>query len=434
MVGRVTSKLQPPERDFSLKDAFQVLQADLQRQGFYATYDVVGREICLSYCSLVNAAGELVAFGSGKGEHDAAVAGSLFEAAEHLFSDYRDLTTKQVRYVSNRDVCAQNVFLKSFALDLFSTGTEHSVAVLPFRSQSESINASSEVELLYPLGLLCPDYINYLESDAKPSSADDFDYRRVKHYSTNSGFAIGMNRNEALIHGFLECIERQSLSKMLVDLFIRRDPTRIYRLTEETLPSHIRSLLDIAEAEVEADITILKMENKFGIPAFCNWARPKGFACGSGGYGCSLYASHALERSIKELVQYIFLDKYIYGAEKKQALERNNLFFLSGSPIHRECFYFDLSNLLDEVGYAATDFTETYVSDRRVDLGHYLSMISARIRGFGEIPFSCAICELPSGVQVHGTILSGEDHFFNVLAGSKVFPNDAEGEFRKVIE
>lgn len=407
----------PIERSYSLQAAEAALMQELDNLGYHYEFQVVGEFICTAKCTLTDKkTGIISAAGYGKGERLASRVGSLFEATEHLFSQYEFISPNKITYLNSSAYCRDNIMCAALPLTILKSAEN---AQLPFL-EYEAVNGSQSC--FYPLALLCPGYIDLLQDNDDLKSRDSFDYVRLEHYSTNSGTAIGMNRDEAIIHGLLESIERSSLSKFLTKTFLLNEKKQLQVVNPVTLPKNIFNVFRRVEQELGHKVFIFKMPNKFGIPAFCSWMEQYEFQIGIVGYGCSLSVENAILRSLYELAQYFLLSKHILGFDWLRARSTDTFSQLRGLPLHQDCVRFDMGLKCKDLGYELISYKDLPKLKYSMNPGEYLTQLTDLIYSNGEVPFACELSNRLNGMNITHTFITGEDRFFNVKNGKSTFP------------
>ncbi|MES2595071.1 MAG: YcaO-like family protein [Verrucomicrobiota bacterium] len=407
----------PIERSYSLQDAEAALLKELEALGLNHDIEIAGESILTAKCTLSDKkTGRFLASGNGKGELIASRAGSLFEATEHLLSKYHSLDPDKIFYMNSLDYCRDNPMCDQLPLVLLKSGES---ADIPFLKH-HAVNGRQTC--FYPLALTCPEYIDLQLLDGDLRRRDSFNYGRLEHYSTNSGTAIGMNAEEAMIHGLLEGIERTSLSKFLADTFLKNKKNCLRMVNPLTMPSHIRDVLDRLEEEISSRILVFEMPNKFGVPAYVSWMEQYEFKIGIAGYGCSLSVEHAILRCLYELSQYYLLSKHIFGFDwlksKSEAIQTR----LKGLPLHQDCAVFDMGWKCRTLGCKTVDYENLPTVPFDHDTKKYLAQLTTLIYENGEVPYANELRVLGNGITVAHTFITGEDRFFNVKNCKSTFP------------
>ncbi|GEP42920.1 YcaO-like family protein [Brevifollis gellanilyticus] len=407
----------PIERSYSLLDAEAALLEELEALGLNYDIEIAGEFIHTAKCSITDKkSGKFLASGNGKGELMASRAGSLFEATEHLLSNYHSLDPDKIFYMNSLDYCRDNPMCEQLPLVLLKGGEG---ADIPFLKH-HAVNGCQTC--FYPLALTCPEYIDLQLLNGELRRKDTFNYGRLEHYSTNSGTAIGMNADEAVIHGLLEGIERTSLSKFLADVFLKNKKDYLRMVNPLTLPPNIRDVFGRLEEEISSRIFVFQMPNKFGVPAYVSWMEQYEFKIGIAGYGCSLSAEHAILRCLYELSQYFLLSKHIFGFDwlrsKSEAIQTR----LKGLPLHQDCAVFDMGWKCRTLGCETVEYDNLSTLPFSHDPKEYLAQLTALIYENGEVPYASELRVLGNGITVTHTFITGEDRFFNVKNCKSTFP------------
>lgn len=408
----------PFERDYTLEEAFKELEAQLIKHDIKYKLDIVGEQIKTVQCSLFDRHGKFIAFGNGKGEIESAKIGSIFEATEHLFSDFNSIPTEKLTYQNSLIFYNSSNQSGKLPIELLNTPESSSIPLIPYYS------VNGKETCLYPLALICPDYLECLKTNKNLSNKDKFDYSRIENYSTNSGTAIGMNKSETIIHSLLENIERYTLSEFISNTFLLRIENNLEIIDNFSLPNSIVNVLSRIQKEIKESITIFRMPNKYGVPTFCSWTSPSNFKLGIAGYGCSLSREHAMLRSLYELAQTFLLDKYIYGLQSREDYENIILTNLKHSKFHLDCAKFNLNKLQHEIGFKTIRFDEITKMDYAQTTAQYLNKLTDIIHSKGETPFACELNNFGENIKIINTFITNEDRFFNVLVGKNTFPNN----------
>jgi ribosomal protein S12 methylthiotransferase accessory factor len=407
----------PLERSFTLQDAEAALLDELEDLGISHNVEIAGEFIHVARCTLSDRkSGRFLASGNGKGELMASRIGSLFEATEHLLSTYHLIDPEKIFYLNSREFCRDNSMCDQLPLVLLRSGEN---ADIPFLKHNA---VNDRQTCFYPLALTCPEYIDIQLEKGSLRKSDSFDYRRLEQYSTNSGTAIGMNAEEAIIHGLLEGIERTSLSKFLTDTFLKNKKDHLRVVNTVTLPDSIIDVINRLEREISSRVFVFEMPNKFGVPAYVSWMEQYEFRIGIAGYGCSLSAEHAILRCLYELSQFYLLTKHIFGFDwlrsKSDAIQTQ----LKGLPLHQDCAVFDMGWKCNTLGCESADFDKLSRISFAHDTQGYLAQLSSVIYENGEVPYASELKVLGNGIHVTHTFITGEDRFFNVKNCKSTFP------------
>jgi len=229
--------------------------------------------------------------GCGKGYEDEARVGAKFEAYEHAMgpTQLRAITV----LADYGELRGQSALSDVFPMTLLEP-TSSGIAAIPFAD----IGLINGAPLLYPSFL-----IDYTYS-ARPLAGDTTDYTAAGRYACGTGLAAGMGFTEAAIHALSEVIERHGIGRVIAQ-------TRFYQLDGplEFVDRHtVSPVLDAvwadAERVIQAPVHLIAVGCEIACPVFIAYCRDREIAgVHVLGGGCSLYASHAATRAIKELVQ-----------------------------------------------------------------------------------------------------------------------------------
>ncbi|WP_192348811.1 YcaO-like family protein [Algoriphagus sp. Y33] len=411
----------PIERSYSLQEAEKELSNELDKRGYQYEFQYAGSFVNACKCVIKDRnSGNLLASGNGKGELEFSRIGSLFEATEHLFSDYNEISPDKVIYLGISDFCRGNALCNTLPLVILKKNRNDKMPFLKYKAVNGQENC------FYPLALSCPTYIDLLLKDENLLKKDLFNYERLEHYSSNSGTAIGMSSAEAIIHGLLENIERNSLSKFLTKTFLLNKKKHLRLLNPKTLPYQLRNLLNRTEKELDSKIMIFEMPNKFDIPTFCCWMERYENEVGITGYGCSLSVDHAISRSLYEVAQCFLLGKYFYGDEWRKRNDEEILAPLNGLKFHQACAKINLGIKCKELDYTLIRYNQLPNPKFSINPDKYLSELTSIIYSKGEIPFSSELNNIGEKINITHTFITGEDRFFNVTQGKTTFPQEPD--------
>jgi ribosomal protein S12 methylthiotransferase accessory factor len=281
----------------------------------------------------------------------------------------------------------------------------------------------------YPIALFLPSYVDGVVDGTIRNPRDTFNYDRLALYSTNSGTAIGMSRTEAIIHGLLESIERDTISRFLVRAFLLQDASSLRRVEVESLPGDLRRLRENIQIEVSAEIQIYQIFGRFNVPVFCTWIDRNEDVFHPHGFGSSLCSIHAIRRSLHEAAQAYFSVNVLHD---RNAIIKNNrraLRLLESLPFHHRCAVFDMGALSQELAMASLRQVPSSSGWAASQTETYLRAITSRIEAAGQTAFNASIVEEPGvGLAVTHSFTSQQDHFFTVLNGLPSLPSSLDAK------
>ncbi len=413
---RPTSPHHPLERSFSLKDACAEVMRVLAALGLRHELRVAGHGVVAVKCRLYDATGEHVAVGLGKGDEPSAKAGALFEALEHYFLKHHYVELEHLPSVSLAE--QSRGVLPGLIASVIQQSREGSIPCVSHACLSEGSTVA------YPLGLFMPSYLDAHLADPSLNPADTFDYTRLAEYASNTGVAIGMNRTEAVVHGLLEAVERDAMSRFLADAFIKLEPGSLREVQPDTLPPRLRRLADVIAHKASVPrVRLFSLRNRFDIPTFCAWMDRQLFGLFQVGFGSSLRESHAIERSLYELAQSYIAFTELHEREGAKKRNQEILANLAHSRVMQSCAAFDLAALEQVLEHQPVAYQNRQL-DPQGDLSAYLARI-VKLLDDGGAKAYVAEFTLPidSAITVTHSYVSESDRFMTVTGGRTPMPS-----------
>lgn len=406
----------PFERCLPLQPARVRLENSLLKLGIRWELETTGRLFKTSKCSLFDSVGNILDRGFGKGEAEVSAAGSMFEATEHWFARFENCNASVTTHCDSFKYANDARLPNTLLAQLIRDSGRASIALRSYKS------LSGGADQLYPVGLSSPSYIDKRYESRHGSEVDCFDYSRIEAYSSNSGSAIGSTELDATIHGLLEVVERDSLSNFLVDAFLQRNAESMKVVARASLPEDLTELVRLAEMEVENDVTVLQLDNKFGIPCFCAALMGSQFPIEVTGFGCSLSRRHAFRRCIYELVQCYHITDKFYPSEFIRRTEQI-LARLSRFPLHLRCAKMKIQEWSEAIGFESISYEGCSKVNYPDDAAAYLAQLVKLIEHAGHGVYSSVLAVLPNGeIAVH-CLFERQEHFFCAMEGSFVLPD-----------
>lgn len=411
-----TNPHHPLERSFSLAEARAEALRVLAALGLRHELKVAGKGVVAVKCRLYDATGEGVAVGLGKGDEPSALAGALFEALEHYFLKHYYV---ELEHLPSDSLAEQSRgVLPGLIASVIQQSRKGSIPCVPH------VCLSGGSAVAYPLGLFMPSYLDAHHADPSLNPADTFDYTRLAEYASNTGVAIGMNRTEAVVHGLLEAVERDAMSRFLADAFLKLEPGSLREVQPDTLPPRLRRLADeIAHKASVPRVRLFSLRNRFDIPTFCAWMDRQLFGLFQVGFGSSLRESHAIERSLYELAQSSIAFTELHEREGAEQRNREILANLAHSRGLQRCATFDLATLEHVLECQPVAYQGRQL-DPQGDLPAYLARIIELLEGAGAKAY-VAEFSLPikSSITVTHSYISESDRFMTVTSGRTPMPS-----------
>lgn len=243
-------------------------------------------------CSLLFNNKEIIS-GAGKGTGKAPLIGAEFESLEHYYFLNQKHSNKKMQLKILLD---QNLNFKlDPALNLLA---EEYGNIELYVDKFKEISGSKNI--YYPCFM---NDINFNKDSIDTNS-------HAYNYSSNNGFASGNTRNESLIHGINELIERDSISNFLIKYGLNIQGKKIHAriIKKDSLTPFLRKLYNSIEKTLQAKIYLIELINSYDIPTFFAISKDKKrFFYPLYGGGTSIFKDYAVERALTELLQLFLL-------------------------------------------------------------------------------------------------------------------------------
>lgn len=392
---------QTPERTVSPEHALELACAELSQHGLIPEIRQFGDAVKTHHCLLKNADGTEVSVGNGKGLGAQSRASAVFEAMEHYFSAPKHLPEKLPK-MAIRDISTQCRLSEERPFMLMENMEDEA---LPCRLYSELGGELST--LFYPVFLSVPEY-----ADA-PLASDKFNYRKVAKYSTNSGTAIGISRDEAILHALLEVIERDAISTFLLQTYVSARPQPVRLLSHDSLPENIRSLITEIEQQSSCTLTLLEITNDLDMPVYLACLDVSDRSIQPTGYGASLVKQYAIERACLEALQSFHLHNAAAEAEDKDVLSAYEKL-----PRFRNCIKgrFDFLKKSEIIEFSADN-------DKLHDIESQINKIVSRLNSRNYRAYFLEVWTAPSGISCVNVVIPGLEKFNIITSGNPVLPS-----------
>lgn len=236
--------------------------------------------------------------GLGKGDSEAARVGALFEALEHHLSGIDGLAEGVPRVRRASEVSHDETLRPDVAVGLLGELPDGPLGCAPYRV----VTTGAEIDV--PLFLSMPDYLDEEADALRDGLGDRYDYAGVSRYSSNNGWASGVDPVEAAVHALNEIIERDALSLLLVEQFLGRHAAPLTVIDPGSLPDDLGLLVTAAQDIIGQPLYLIDMTSDLGVPAILAYlpagdGRPARIR----GCGASLSRHYAIARAVTELVQ-----------------------------------------------------------------------------------------------------------------------------------
>jgi len=247
--------------------------------------------------------GEYLTQGNGKGIGGQSFASALYECLEHYYLEIH--TPKNVKNITVSELLSQDHQLCREApfYELNVNDQNEKIACCCYTKYSDN------KDLYYPISLLSPQFSLDLKLEA---------------YSSNNGVATGLDIDETLIHAACELIERQSLSKLYINIIA--DPNHhMKRVNISTLPCYIKDIISHFEIMFKEKLEIYNISYYSYFPVYLALIRTDKLPIS--GSGCSIDEAYALERAVLECIQQYHLYSDTNGELEREDTNVLNLFY-----------------------------------------------------------------------------------------------------------
>ena len=353
--------------------------------------------------------GEPITHGIGKGQCSDALTGAYFEALEHYALDLSAAdTTAPAIFKSSLALARDPALAGDRAISLFTECKELDLAVRTFTA----IDGTGDI--LYPEFLVNPRCMT-----------GGISFHGVERYSSNSGTAIGLGFDEAVLHGINEVVERDLLSRMLASgTFMDRMPVGLIDPT--TLPLDLQCAFAATQRIVGRELALLLISQPEELPTFVALAMSDDDHP-IWGAGTALCGLRAAQRAIDECAQSAHALARRHDMREAQTSHRQRIAGLPAlsriSSLHWTTFsaHVDLSPMSfaaaaqnvfpEESGRSLWSLASTLASTLKVARRSYSGIFAATIARF------------PEDIVVVQIVIPEADSFFLALSGVPVIPS-----------
>lgn len=348
-----------------------------------------------------------MAQGMGKGRREEARVGALYEALEHYLTGPALFDPTAVELTESAQIAAGPLRNEACGVLLAQTPTQRLAC-----HRYQSLGGGRET--LVPLFLSAPWYVETHAGQLREQSADTYDYRHLMRYSCNSGSAVGVTADEALLHALNESIERDALSLLLVRSFLCTAGFRPTVIDPATLPGELAHAYSAAEQLTGSSVHLLDITSDLGVPTMLAYTAPTLHHPHRRGVGTSLSPVYATWRALTELLQTTLGETLSWP----DAPLRGELAGLTAYPALHACGQFDLTDHLR--GALTIPFTSV---GRVPDQPHaQLHRLIATLNAHGYTPYRRTVATLPGAITAVHVIVPGLERFLLITDGNLILP------------
>ncbi|QDU32521.1 YcaO-like family protein [Poriferisphaera corsica] len=228
--------------------------------------------------------------GTGKGGDPFCEAGAFFEAIEHLYSEQNlpgpeEMVVMGTHALADQAECG-GVGEGHLGLEMLREFPDQRVYCTAIKEWG------GERELVLPVFFWSPNLLldeRYVCEDANIEL-----YAYMMKYCSNSGVASGMRREDAVLHGINEGIERDGYGALLYRYFYcdEGEDGGLPVIDMASLPPNLQGELGRVERHVGGECVLIDATTDIGVPVVGAVFKGKGVYGGSEvgtpGFGCSL--------------------------------------------------------------------------------------------------------------------------------------------------
>ena len=381
------------EREFPASISEQKIRDAIFSLSLVPSVKYIDSSKSVATCTLSDGSGSKVAEGAGKGQY--CQLGALAESIEHYALEHyssHGLVTRRINEVRGQ---------ASIKLDGILANLPDSDAPIDCVELKDISNGSLTT---VPAVMQLPDRSLVEKNTSRTETA------YLSRYSTNSGIAFGCSKNEAILHGLNEVLERHMLSKILMSLCGQHDSILLRSVDptvmNEVFPEGSRFLALAISMKILITETVQGVYFAMAIPK-----QPDGryIVCPLGS-GCSVDPRIAIERATTELHQTMAL----YDEDEK-ATDHSAFALKSYSSALRP-----LINL--EVLRNIELSCKRLEPPRRLSVHEQVEFILEKVAATGFRAFKGTLLNFENGCVVAQVYVPGLERFNLIRAGIPVVP------------
>jgi ribosomal protein S12 methylthiotransferase accessory factor len=344
--------------------------------------------------------------GMGKGWHQEARTGAVFEALEHYLTGPDLFGPSAVELAESAGLTVGPLGREACSVLLAGTPTRR-LACHRYRP------LGGGPEILVPLFLSAPWYLEAEGDRLREQVGDTCEYGDLMRYSCNSGSAIGVTAAEALLHAVNEAIERDALSLFLVRAFLGAACFRPTVIDPATLPGELVTAYSAAERLTGSPVFLLDITSDLGVPTMLAYTAPNISRPHRRGVGTSLSSTHAAWRALTELLQ-TTLGEALWRSDDTP---RGDLAGLTAYPELYACGRFDLTDHLRGARMIPFD-----PAGRLPGPAAQLLRLIAILAAHGYTPYHRTVAALRGEIIAVHVFVPGLERFMLITAGNLIVP------------
>ena len=339
---------------------------------------------------------DLKILGNGKGLGSQSLASAIFESIEHYLLDVTYFDEKLFKKLEFNDLKKYPSLLSHYALNkLINDYNNNTIKCIRFNCIDRN-----EEYIYYPKFLMFPNYPIDSEIPLKYSI-----------YSTNNGMAIGASEEEALLHGFLEIVERDALSLHFIKYFLLGKEQKLYIVKKDDINKSNKNILKELNKYFDK-ILIINITSSNQIPSVLVIGYNNKYKYPFVGSGSSLSKNYAIERALTEALQ----EFHLYGDDifmENILIEEN----LKRIPNLRNIIYYNYDHI---------DTQEKSLNDFGVDtinISSQLKLLSNLIKKDGGKLYYNTLFQ-SQGIYFSKCVIPTYEQFHLIRSGQIVMPSE----------
>lgn len=399
------------DRSFSLDAALAIAQDEAERNKINYQFTLIDdkanpfKNIHTVVCQANSHINRLKFTGGGSGDLKQAKIKSLYEALEETLI-YQSLVKEQnsLIYFFSVDSCPSSNYLTDLELlPSFLLKNEYKDTMLPWIKLENVGNTNSGI--FYPLSLFYP-YTDKIKKYNK-----HFEQSKITEITNGTGIAIGANRNEAILHGIYEWIERDSYSLFLLKTLVKKSEKARF-LAKETLPIELQNTIHVIEKNYDDEIIIIDITTNLNIPAFLVSFTQQPVMVQPSGMGASLCKTSALEQALLEAVQ----AKDRYNQNTIQVREESIKHY-QDYPLLVESIKCDVAELKIKNQFVSVSWQNVITHDQDMKEEKRLQYIQNLLNVNNHKIYHCILHESKNGISLVYVLITGLETFYLIREG-----------------
>lgn len=407
----------PAQRAFKLQEAWHLGLAEAEKNDIKMIFKNLGiirtdqGALSTYVCSANNNKTVLSSLGGGSGFTELAKVKALYESLEYslgfqvcnqginetknMFSIANSPSTE---FLTHQELLPQHLLQHQYQNQIVPW-----LKLTNYQEQTRSI--------YYPMGLIFA-----FTAQFTPQS-DDF----ISEYSNDTGLAMGAKREEAIIHGLNEWIERDAYSLFLLKTMIHQNPEPMRMVCKDTLPTELSTLVVFLESHFNEELLIVDISSDLSIPAFLVSFTRQQMLIQPTGLGASLSKDAALHQALLELLQY--KDRYNRNAQEFRA---DSFRHYANYPLLIKAMQCDLLRLIEQQHYIQLAWSNVSTFSLNLSLELQIKLMADKLCQIGAEVYYTTLYEGSSGLALTYTLVTGLETFF-LIKDAKYSPLKKRG-------